>query len=55
MPCCAWPPQETRFYPNFLRYYEKRLQVICLKAESALSDLYKEAGKLEYESEQNRS
>ena len=34
---------------------EKRLQDIYFKAERALSDLYQEAGKLEYESEQNRS
>jgi len=34
---------------------EKKLQDIYFKAESALSDLYQEAGKLEYESEQNRS
>ena len=34
---------------------EKRLQDIYFKAERALSDLYQEAGKLEYESEQNSS
>jgi len=34
---------------------EKRLQNIYFKAERALSDLYQEAGKLEYESEQNSS
>jgi hypothetical protein len=34
---------------------EKRLQDIYLKAESALSDLYQEAGKIEYELEPNSS